>query len=222
MNKNFGIKMEHHKFIRTKTYKHGHVYRMTKKDFDDLLYFFKKLNFQENDYYIRITLLIFSVSQGLRPSVGIETPFSDVCLNVKNCRDSLEKFFRDRHLNLGIWENEYVYDTTLPKDFMKIRPNEEIGYYIGRILGYWTPITSEEYANDNPKNSFNIDVFFNNEWYFLTSFVSESPFEFTLEKVLKYREAMNIIDIPINKLKINLGYSNPEKEIVVSVAEIFF
>lgn len=206
------------------------VHTMTKDDFQDFMKLLSTFPFGEEEdvkkygqvltsdkeSIYRISLLVYTVSHGFRPAVGFEVPFSKYCIDVEDCNSSVKEFFKDRNLNLKLEDKTtplpLVYNTFYPRSFFKVKSGEDMSYYMGRIFGYWVPLSYENFqgvVDENPI-SVNINVLYKGFKIYLMGF--NSPKMITLDddklKRLYYlRRILNKLGIKNNTLIFSIDYT---------------
>ena len=193
----------------------SNTHSMTKSNFLDLIQLLSQFNFRNDPVYkYRAALIMFTVSHKLRPAFGIETSLETYCLNIETCRNSLEYFFRSNSINLGITFTPMtlIYDTDLPLQSLHLPIGEDVVYWIGKLFGYWTPMTNEEIENFTvPRYDLRIEVYYGGVWNWITGFGSLKPIPIDLAKLNNIRRVFDILDIPVGNIEIDLNYQSAEK-----------
>lgn len=196
-----------------------HSHAMTEADMEGLLHLLSQFAFREAEpfmpgYKYDLALLIFAASQGLHPAVGFEAPLEKYCLEVQECHSALVDFFRVHHLNLAITDFPIamIYNTNLPPGTLEQRPDEDPVQYFGRIFGYWTPLTKEEYENEEiPKDNVEIYILFAGDWRWISGFNSVQPIVIEPYRLRNLRHTFDVLHIPPKGIRISLSAIIPEQ-----------
>ncbi|CAK7994831.1 Hypothetical protein POVR1_LOCUS355 [uncultured virus] len=174
-------------------------------------------------YKYRAALIIFTVSRGLRPAFGFEVPLEEFCIEVDECKSALENFFKSHHLNLGITLSPItlIYNTDVDLEWFEPRSDEDYVQHLGRILGYWIPLSQSDFENMNvPRYTLDVQIHYAGKWHWITGFDSLEPIVVGWQKSDNLRKTFNILRIPRGGISISISY-RPVGEEQVRMAEFY-
>lgn len=212
---------------------------MNERQFNSLIEFFQQHGLNASNS-IREAVLIYAVSHGLRSAVGFEAALNE-CFNDEVCSSGLVNFLQEERLNLAcdietkfiLNENnkdielimDLIWNTGLDHSDIEPQQNESEVHWLGRIFGYWVPLTTEEY-NDLPNRTYNdlsLYVKIDDKWYFLLDFSSLEQITFDMDRLMLYRRAFLPLHIPKNGFKLNIKRRYPNDiDADVTAAEMYF
>lgn len=110
----------------------------------------------------RSTFMVYLVSHGLRPAIGIDGITWWYQKDVRN-KISLENFFRERKLPLKI-HNYFIYNIEIyDKKDLNQKHFEDFSQYAGRVLGYPEVLSREDFeelrSNKEKYKSCDVDYY---------------------------------------------------------------
>ena len=109
------------------------------QQFKEIKNIVKKYVKKDDDYLFRATLLIFFVSNGIRPAFSFET-INELIDNEKGVKE-LNQYFKKYKINIRVKYEQYIYNTDIEEKWFKrkrnkIKKNKDYFQWFGKLFGY--------------------------------------------------------------------------------------